>query len=201
MKQFVLQRLAPSAILIVMLTCFSLSSFAGNKLEDGLSAFSKGQYATAMRRLRPFADQGYAIAQTDVGYMYESGNGVPQDYNEAAKWYRKAAEQGDGDGQWMLGYFYEFGNGVPQDYNEAVKWYRKAAEQGNAGGQLDLGLMYQYGNGVPQDFVQAYMWINLAASHYSAFTERRDALAKSMTTEQIAEGQRLSRNWKPEQSK
>ena len=40
------------------------------------------------------AEQGDADAQFNLGYLYESGRGVSQDYNEAAKWYRKAAEQG-----------------------------------------------------------------------------------------------------------
>ena len=62
--------------------------------------------------------------------MYRNGEGVPQDYAEAVKWYRLAAEQGDADAQYNLGLMYDNGNGVPQDYKEAVKWYRLAAEQG-----------------------------------------------------------------------
>ena len=61
--------------------------------------------------------------------MYEFGNGVEQDYEEAVKWYRKSAEQGNSRGQYNLGYMYEFGKGVTKDYEEAIKWYRKAAEQ------------------------------------------------------------------------
>ena len=62
--------------------------------------------------------------------MYDKGQGVPQDYAEAVKWYRLAAEQGDADAQYNLGVMYDNGQGVPQDYAEAVKWYRLAAEQG-----------------------------------------------------------------------
>ena len=63
--------------------------------------------------------------------MYYQGQGVPQDYTEANRWYLKAAEQGDVRAQYSLGYMYAKGQGVPQDYIEARRWYRKAAEQGN----------------------------------------------------------------------
>ena len=64
------------------------------------------------------------------GLMYGKGQGVPQDYAQAAAWYRKAAEQGDAGAQHNLGYAYDFGQGVTQDDAQAVAWYRKAAEQG-----------------------------------------------------------------------
>jgi TPR repeat protein len=64
--------------------------------------------------------------------MYFSGQGVPQDYREAAEWFRKAAEQGEAAAQSWLGSMYSHGRGLPQDYEEAAKWFRKAAEQGHA---------------------------------------------------------------------
>ena len=71
--------------------------------------------------------------------MYDNGEGVPQDYAEAVKWYRLAAEQGDANAQYNLGLMYDNGQGVPQDYAEAVKWYRLAAEQGDAEHNTILG--------------------------------------------------------------
>jgi TPR repeat protein len=137
--------------------------------------------------------------------MYAKGRGVPQDYAEARKWWRKAAEQGEAQAQYSLGIMYNQGKGVPQDYVEAVKWYRKAAEQGLANAQYSLGVMYALGQGVPQDFVLAYMWLNLAASRLPVAEgeERekavkiRDLTASKMTPYQIAEAQRLAREWKP----
>ena len=67
-----------------------------------------------------------------MGWCYEKGQGVPQDYAEAVKWYRKAAEQGYADAQYNLGSCYYNGKGVPQNYAEAVKWYCKAVGQGHA---------------------------------------------------------------------
>jgi uncharacterized protein len=123
---------------------------------------------------------------------------VPQDYAEAMKWYRLAADQGYALAQYSLGYLYVSGRGVPQDYAEAMKWYRLAADQGHAGGQYSVGHLYADGRGVPQDYVLAYMWFNLSAAQGDQFAvESRDVVAKRMTPAQIAEAQKLSREWKP----
>jgi len=81
------------------------------------------------------AEKGNAKAQFDLGLKYDTGEGVRQDYAEAAKWYRKAAEQGYAEAQFNLGTMYDEGRGVRQDYAEAAKWYRKAKDQGVAGAQ------------------------------------------------------------------
>jgi TPR repeat protein len=94
--------------------------------------------------------------------------------------------------------WYRTGQAVPQDYATAARWYRKAAEQGDSLAQLSLGGMYFYGDGVPQDYVLAHMWFNLgAAGGEKKAAELRDMLAKQMTPAQIAEAQKLAREWKP----
>jgi uncharacterized protein len=98
---------------------------------------------------------------------------------------------------------YEDGRGVPQDYAQAVGWYRKAADQGDSLAQFKLGLIYGQGQGMPQDYVRAHMWFNIAAAGASDASVRdqsvkyRDLVAAKMTPEQIAEAQRLAREWKP----
>ena len=120
------------------------------------------------------------------------------DYNTALKEWRPLAEQGDADAQFNLGVMYDMGLGVPQDYQEAVRWYRRAAEQGNAGAQNNLGFMYGNAQGVPKDYVLAHMWLNLvAAKGLKDAGELRDFLEKDMTPAQLAEAQRLAREWKP----
>ena len=92
---------------------------------------------------------------------------------------------------------------MPKDHVEAIKWYRKAAEQGDDQAQFELGWAYTDGKSVPQDFIQAYMWFDLAAAHEDdSYAEDyagdfRDSLAEKMTPSQIAEAQRLAREWKP----
>jgi uncharacterized protein len=61
---------------------------------------------------RKAAEQGYANAQHNLGYMYHSGKGVTQDYAEAVKWYRKAADQGLAIAQTNLGVKYAKGDGI-----------------------------------------------------------------------------------------
>ena len=130
--------------------------------DDGLAAYLRGDYATALKEWRPLAEQGHANAQTNLGVMYN------------------------------------LGQGVPQDYNEAVRWYRLAAAQGYAYAQSLMGQMYDLGLGVPQDDVQAHMWLNLAAAQGNEEARTlRDKLAKLMTPAQIAEAQRLAREWTP----
>ena len=63
--------------------------------EKGVAAYESGDFATAMREWEPLAEQGDATAQGNLGLMYDEGQGVPQDYKTAVKWYRLAAEQGD----------------------------------------------------------------------------------------------------------
>ena len=82
-----------------------------------------------------------------------------------------------------------------QDHAEAARWYRKAADQGYVNAQNNLGVMYQSGQGVPQDIVQAYMWWDLAAAGVLNSRLNRDIVAERMTPAQIAEAQRLAREW------
>ena len=109
------------------------------------------------------AEQGDAKAQYSLGVAYRKGDGVPQDYAKAAKWYRHAAEQGHAEAQYNLGVMYAEGRGVAQDYSEAVKWTRLAAEQGIAEAQYNLGVAYATAAGVPQDSAEAVKWVRRAA--------------------------------------
>ncbi len=175
---------------------------AAGPLEDGRAAYRRGDYATAMRLLRPLAEQGEAGAQTDLGWMYANGYGAPQDYTQAAAWRRKAADQGNATAEFSLGLMYREGLGVPQDFARAAMWTRKAAELGHAGAQLGLGFIYREGRGAPQDYAQACMWFDLASRATDSDirtrgTKNRDALAAEMTPSQIAEAQRMATEWKP----
>ena len=85
-----------------------------------------------------------------------------------------------------------------RNYPTAVRLVLPLAEQGDADAQYNLGVIYDNGLGVPQDKVRAYMWFNLSAAQgrdgAAAF---RDLIAWRMTPAQIAEAQKLIRDWKP----
>ena len=167
---------------------------------DGLESYQQGDFETALKEWLPLAEEGDAEAQSRLGYLYASGQGVAQDYAKAVDWFRLAAEQDHANGQYSLGVMYRDGMGVPQDYAEAVNWFRLAAEQEEAMAQAiaqrALGAMYYDGHGVPKDYVRAYMWWYLAVVYgEDSALEWRDLVAEQMTFEEITEAQRLAREW------
>jgi hypothetical protein len=84
-----------------------------------------------------------------------------------------------------------------------------SAEQGDAVAQYNLAVMYDSGRGVLQDYVLAHKWYNLAASHYATWeadigasaARSRDRLTTRMTPAQIAEAQKMAREWGPKQGR
>jgi hypothetical protein len=111
---------------------------------------------------------------------------------------RQEAEQGDRIAQFYLGFAYYMGDKIPQDRQEAAKWIRRSADQGYSIAQYVLALMYAAGFGVPKDIVREHVWLNLLAAQGLEFARReRDSLETEMTPAQIAEAQKLAREWKP----
>jgi len=190
-----MKALLRSGFLALAIMALAVPANAG-PWQDGVKAFQGGDYATALKFWRPLAEHGHAGAQHHLGFMYDRGQGVPKDYAEAVKWHRMAAEQGVGISQFNLGNMYAGGRGVPQDYAEAAKWYRMAAEKGFADAQYNLGFMYHDGLGVPQDDGAAHIWFSLAAAQGDEEAQKyRDIAASRMTSDQIAEAQRMAREW------
>ncbi len=77
------------------------------------------------------ARQGFAPAQSALGFLYQQGTGVRRNLDAARDWYLKAADQGDAYGQRNLGYMYRYGVGVARDLNQALGWYLLAAQAGD----------------------------------------------------------------------
>lgn len=189
---------------LLVLALLGAQDAAAQTFDEAMVAYSRGDYAVAFESLRVLAEQGDARAQVNLGYMYAQGRGVSQDYTETLRWFRQAAEQGHAEGQTRLGVMYDQGSGVPQDSTEALRWFRQAAQQGHAIAQYSLGFMYYLGRGASQDYVQAHKWFSLAASRFSNSEQEsrdravqfRQEVASKMTPAQIAEAQRLAREWK-----
>jgi TPR repeat protein len=191
-------RIPQAVALISVLAALTPAASAG-PVEDGNAAYQRGDYRTAVKLLQPLVDQGNAEAQDILAVMYYVGQGVPQSRAEAMRLYRLAAEQGNAHAQDALGFAYQNGVGVQRDVSEAAKWFRKSADQDNIDAQFNLGEMYELGNGVPQDYVLAYMWFALVASHGTRpyAMRSKDRVAQQMSPDQIAEAQKLAREWKP----
>jgi TPR repeat protein len=166
------------------------------------------------------AEKGEAAAQYDLGSRYFFGIEVPKNPVEAVEWFRKAAKQGHGKAQFQLGACYGWGYGVVKDPAEGAKWYRMAAEQGEVVAQNDLGFCYSQGKGVTKDYVEAHKWFNIASAQGNYVTQKmissgeiapvagmtimtedpKDSMSRIeqfMTRNQIAEAQRLAREFVP----
>lgn len=109
---------------------------------------------------------GDAAASYARGEQYRTGDGVPQSYARARKWYEKAAGQGNAAAMFELGDMYFNAQGVPRDYDTALQWYIKSADYGYIQGCETVGSLYESGRGVPQDAERARRWYGKAAAHW-----------------------------------
>jgi uncharacterized protein len=110
-------------LLVACAFLFSTSDLAqAQSFRQGVSAFNRQDYVSASHVFIPLAEQGVPAAQSYLGFMFETGRGVPQNYTESAMWYRRAAEQGDSLAQYSIGLLYDRGQGVPRNIVEANKW-------------------------------------------------------------------------------
>ena len=110
-------------------------------LHNGIEAGKKGDYATALKLLRPLAEQGNVNAQFYLGWMYWDGKGVLQDYKEAISWYRKSAEQGHPRAQNDFGVMYAKSYGIAKDLVRAHMWYNLSANNGDEKGRKNRDLL------------------------------------------------------------
>ena len=83
--------------------------------DEAVAAYERGDFATALRGFRSYAEQGDASAQFNLGLMYDNGEGVPENDAEALRWFRLAAEQGHALAQSNLGLMYAIGEGITED--------------------------------------------------------------------------------------
>lgn len=159
--------IALKALAFALILAFAAATAAradiASELGDGVAAYTRGDFANALKKFQPLAEAGNATAQNALGAMYANGRGVLRDPAQAANWYRKAAEQDHAEAQYNLSLMYRSGEGVTKDVAETAKWTRKAAEQGFAMAQYNLGIIYAKGLGLPQDYAKAAKWYRMAA--------------------------------------
>ncbi len=107
-------------------------------LNAGIRAFVNGDYKTALKELRPLAENGNADAQGFLGQMYFGGKGVPRDDRQAFNWTMRAAEQGDPSAHFTLGLWYAVGAGVSEDVVQSYMWIKLSAQNGFSEAELIL---------------------------------------------------------------
>ena len=186
---------------VLILSFFVAPMASAAQIDDALVAYYRGDYTNALKRLTPLAKQGEVIAQSLLGDMYFNGQGVTQNYKEAANWYRLAIlNNGNIRALRSLGRMYYEGKGVIQNYSEVARLWHLAASGGDYTSMGLLGILYFEGHGVTQNYIKAHMWVNLEKSSNTQNDEGNQfgqkmigQIEKRMTREQIAEAQEMAR--------
>lgn len=106
------------------------------------------------------AQQGLAIAQCNLAYMYLQGEATAKDEQKAIDWYSKCAKQGHFAGEYALGRMYVVGQSLPKNGVLAEQWFLLAANQGFLPAQEALLYMYENGVGVPKNSQKAMLWLH-----------------------------------------
>lgn len=159
----IMKRMFAAAFLCLLMWTPAQAGF-----DEGMAAYKKNDFPSALKEWRPLADSGNVDAQYMLGQLYFQKY---LDYASAAKWYRKAAQQGHAKAQNGLASLYRTGRGVTKDIAAALKWYNRAAKQGNLNAQSQLGFMYDFGYDVGQDYAEALTWYRKAANQGYAIAQ------------------------------
>ena len=115
--------------------------------------------------LRIFGSAGHRkdpAALYRLGNMFDEGSGVPQDHEEAFRWYYRASELGSADAMNCMGIAYATGQGTPQSYALSLRWFFKAAKYGSVEAMSNLAKVYLQGLGMSASYSEAARWFELA---------------------------------------
>jgi hypothetical protein len=154
-------------IILTSILIFQLPAFAG--VQEGVDAYRNEKYEIAYKELKPLAENGDAVAQLFMSYLYADGIAVPADQSESLKWLMLSVQQGYVEALTSLGSKYLYGwNGLTKDVKKGIELYKKAAENGDSGAEVTLGAMYINGGDVPRDYEESKQWYLKAAMHGEA---------------------------------
>jgi uncharacterized protein len=146
------------ALLVGLLIALLNAPAAADELTDALAHYAKLDYARALEKLAPLAEQGNAVAQVKLGIIYSRAEGVLRDDAAALRWLTRAAEQGEPEAQFELGVMYRDGLGTPTDGKRAMQWFQRAAERGVSYAFNAIGGLYLGHPDIPQDYAAALIW-------------------------------------------
>jgi TPR repeat protein len=155
-------------LIVLFALLLPLAAQAG--LDEGVAAYTAGDYATAVTEFRALAEQGNAEGQYFLGFLYHNGFGVKTSQPEALKWFEKAAAQGEQRSQYYAGIIYSTGKGgVAKDLAAADMWLTLSATN-------------------PKTPYRDTLYTK----------EEIKKIEAKMTPEQLAKAQDLVKNWKPQ---
>ena len=152
--------------------------------------------------LEKLANLGDAEAQREFGLMHYKGLGTVRGEQKAIKWFKLSISNGNALAARQLYEVYSRGYGVAEDYTESKKWLKLSAEMGDVTGQGILGGKYFLGRrGFVEDLVLSHMWFNISVANGSSSTYYKTMVEEYLTPDQLAEAQKLAREWMEEHYK
>lgn len=143
-----------------LLAAGAVPALASPTVRDGIEAWQKRDFTTAVAIWRPLAENGDADAAFNLGQAYRLGRGVKVDLANAQKWLEQAAHKGHLDAQTTLGLLL-FDSG---DRTGAMRWLKSSAERGDPRALLVYGTALFNGDGMPSNRVLAYAYVSRAAA-------------------------------------
>ena len=190
-----------AALFAILIT--TSSAFAG--IEEGRKAYMAEDWFTAIKELRPLAEQGNGEALVMLGNMYNDGKGVSQNHEMAFSQYKQALASGNDNAMLAIATMYVQGLGTEKDFPAGFEWFTKSAEAGNPAGQFMLASLYLDGHpelpDLKPDPVKAYGWYRIAARQdrlpdvATAGKELARRLTVKLTPDQILEGEKFADNY------
>ncbi|ASK87685.1 SPOR domain-containing protein [Sphingorhabdus sp. SMR4y] len=129
-------------------------------VKDGVDAWGRGDFQTAINEWRGPAERGDADAQFNMGQAYKLGRGVPQDLAQAEKWYKRAADQGHLQANDNYGLVLFQAN----RRSEALPYLQASAQRGEPRAQYVLGTGHFNGDFVEKDWIRAYALMTRASA-------------------------------------
>jgi len=151
-------------VLGMMMSCL----VQANTLEEAKLKLSQKDFAAAHAIYLTLAKNNDAKACYNLGLMYQDGDGVTQNLDEAVKWYTKSASLDYKEAQYQLASMVFRREIQSISYERAAQYYQQAAELGHVKSQLNLGILYYRGDVIAQDLAASLKWLNLAASNYNS---------------------------------
>ena len=143
------------------------------EFDAGMKDFNRGEHLLALGHWQPVADAGDADAQQAIGWLYENGLGVGQDYKTSASWYQKSVDGGHAGAALNLGNLLDNGLGLPKNYVRSFALFQTAAAAGFAEAYNNMGEMYRLGQGVEKDDREAFYLFRVAAEEDYAPAQNR----------------------------
>ncbi len=162
-------------------------------MEQARQLLRNADYQNAQPALMRLAQEGHGEAMFFLALMYERGNGVAQNPQEAVRWYVRSALCGWSDSMFNLGQKFYKGEVVQPDQSKAADLFFLVATTGDPDGQWAFGVLVAAGEGRPQDLIEGCGWLLLAANqgHEGAKTELQK-FRQQMTAEQMGDAEAVA---------